>query len=131
MGEDRRRRFHGEGRQRGRTIGFPTANLPLLEGFLYPPNGVYVVCVCLGDGSWHHGVANIGIRPSFGGDLRPRLEVHLLNYAGDLYGQTLHVELGIMLRPEVPLASVQELRAQIENDVLAAEHFIKEHAHEH
>jgi riboflavin kinase / FMN adenylyltransferase len=99
------------GRQLARQLGFPTANVrPGAE--LLPPFGVYEVSVRLADGHWHHGIANLGVRPTVAGQ-EPWLEVHLLNFTGDLYGQKLEVRLQRFLRAEQKFSSVEALREQI------------------
>lgn len=107
-----------EGRRLGRQLGFPTANLRL-EAELLPPFGVYAVRVNLG-GAWLPAVANLGVRPTVDDEARPSLEVHLLDWQGDLYGQELEVRLGQHLRPEKKFASVEALKAQIMEDARAA-----------
>jgi riboflavin kinase/FMN adenylyltransferase len=106
-----------QGDQRGRTIGFPTANLSLGD-YLRPAAGVYAVRVAVegaGPVEWRPGVANLGKRPTFGGeDLR--LEVHLFDFAGDLYGKHLRVALVDFLRPERKFAGLDALKAQIAED---------------
>ncbi|MBE7491940.1 MAG: riboflavin biosynthesis protein RibF [Planctomycetes bacterium] len=105
---------HGD--KRGRAIGFPTANLPL-EGLAYPPTGVYGVRVKV-DGTWHTGAANIGTRPTVDPSRRtPLLEVHLLDFDGDLYGRELEVEFLFAVRPERKFAGLDELKAQLARDV--------------
>jgi riboflavin kinase/FMN adenylyltransferase len=102
---------------RGRTIGFPTANLkPARE--LPLPSGVYLVQVEW-DGERASGVTNIGIRPTFGGET-PWIETYLLDFSGDLYDRTLRLHFLERLRPEQRFESVQALRAQIEKDVETA-----------
>lgn len=102
---------HGD--KRGRTLGFPTANLEgVLE--LTPPNGVYAVRVHHG-GVKDEGVMNIGTRPSFGGMART-IEVHLFDFEQDLYGQKLEILLVARLREERRFASLDELRGQIAKD---------------
>jgi riboflavin kinase/FMN adenylyltransferase len=105
------------GDQRGRTIGFPTANLALGE-YLRPAGGVYAVRAGIeeaGRTSWHDAVANLGTRPTVGGtDLR--LEVHLFDFAGDLYGRHLRVALVEHLRPEMKFPGLDALKAQIAAD---------------
>ena len=106
-----------QGDQRGRTIGFPTANLSLGD-YLRPAAGVYAVRVAVegaGPAEWRPAVANLGKRPTFGGaDLR--LEVHLFDFAGDLYGKHLRVALLDFLRPERKFAGLDALKAQIAED---------------
>jgi riboflavin kinase/FMN adenylyltransferase len=104
---------HGDAR--GRTIGFPTANLGgVLE--MLPAHGVYAVRVAHEEGGQvHGGVMNIGRRPTVGGtDLR--LEVNLFDFDGDLYGQVLRVDLVARLRGEQRFSGLDELRAQIAKD---------------
>ncbi len=105
------------GDRRGRTIGFPTANLWLGE-YARPRFGVYAVCVDVA-GRRVAGVANLGLRPTFGGDREPRLEVHLLDFAGDLYGRRICVDLLHFLRAEQKFDGIDALKAQIARD---AEH---------
>ncbi len=113
-----------EGDRRGRTIGFPTANLGLGE-YLRPAFGVYAVRVC-GDGPDDplagrlvDGVANIGLRPTVGG-LVPRLEAHLFDTDCDLYGRHLRVALVEFIRPERKFAGLDALKAQIAEDAARA-----------
>ncbi|HKS68825.1 MAG TPA: bifunctional riboflavin kinase/FAD synthetase [Ktedonobacterales bacterium] len=107
-----------EGDRRGRLLGFPTANLRLDARTLLPANGVYAVRVRLpGEArAAHPAVCNIGVRPTFGGEPRLIVEVHLLDAAMDLYGLTLAVEVVARLRDERRFAGVDELKAQIGAD---------------
>jgi len=102
------------GQQLGRTIGFPTANLQLPESKFLPRYGVYSVAVLL-ESTTIKGVMNIGCRPTVAGEA-VTIEVHLLNWAGDLYGQTLKVNLLRFLRPEQKFSSVEALKQQITKD---------------
>ncbi len=104
---------HGD--ERGRTIGFPTANVPLGR-HLEPARGVYAVRVRLPDGSMVAGVANIGRRPTVNEGLESRVEAHLFDFAGDLYGQEIAVGLHAFLRAERKFASFDDLRTQIVAD---------------
>jgi riboflavin kinase/FMN adenylyltransferase len=105
------------GDQRGRTIGFPTANVALGE-HLRPRFGVYAVRALV-DGDWRNGVANLGRRPTFG-KLRENFEVHLFDFSGDLYGKTLRVVLVEFIRPEMKFSGLDRLKAQIAADGAAA-----------
>jgi riboflavin kinase / FMN adenylyltransferase len=105
------------GDQRGRTIGFPTANVALGE-HLRPRFGVYAVRVLL-DGQWRNAVANLGRRPTFG-KLKENFEVHLFDFSGDLYGKVLRVALIEFIRPEMKFAGLDQLKAQIAADGEAA-----------
>ncbi|MEM7328130.1 MAG: riboflavin biosynthesis protein RibF [Pseudomonadota bacterium] len=108
---------HGE--KRGRTIGFPTANLHLGE-LLHPRHGVYAVRARLaGEPAWRDGVANFGRTPTTG--IRdPLLETFLFDFDGDIYGQQLEVALVRFLRPELKFDSLDEMVVQMDKDVDAA-----------
>jgi riboflavin kinase/FMN adenylyltransferase len=113
-----------EGNKRGRTIGIPTANLDIWDERAYPARGVYV-CRAWVAGSPVEAVANIGVRPTFGGDERPTVEAHLLDFEGDLYGQTLRLDFIARLRAEQKFNGVDELIAQIGRDVQQARQLLK------
>lgn len=102
-----------EGDKRGRTLGFPTANILPPPGFL-PHYGVYAVKVSIGK-NIINGVANLGMRPTFGGH-RVRLEAHLFDWQEDIYGQYLEVELIRHIRGEQKFDSVEALKIQIAQD---------------
>ncbi|MGE0045507.1 MAG: bifunctional riboflavin kinase/FAD synthetase [Hyphomonadaceae bacterium] len=105
------------GQQRGRTIDFPTANIAL-GAYQRPRFGVYAVRASV-DGTSLNGVANIGVRPTVGTDA-PLLEAHLFDFAGDLYGRTLEVEILSFIRPEQKFESFDALKAQIGADAAEA-----------
>jgi riboflavin kinase/FMN adenylyltransferase len=103
------------GNRLGTQLGFPTANLDVL-GAQLPPNGVYATRVQL-DASAHIGVANLGIRPTLAGNHGQRhLEVHLIDFSADIYGQTLELTFCKFLRPEKKFDHLDALRAQIAVD---------------
>jgi riboflavin kinase/FMN adenylyltransferase len=104
----------GTGQQRGQRIGFPTANLEHVET-LIPLDGVYAVRVYHDNGVWP-GAANIGPNPTFGENAR-KIEVHLIDFQGDLLGKTLGVEFIERLRDTRPFATVAQLVEQIRLDV--------------
>ncbi|MEM8778334.1 MAG: bifunctional riboflavin kinase/FAD synthetase [Cyanobacteria bacterium P01_G01_bin.49] len=104
-----------KGQQVGRTIGFPTANLQLPSDKLLPRRGVYRVHVQLTPQEFVRGVMNIGSRPTVNGQV-PTAEVHLLDWSGNLYGQTLTVQLEKFLRPEQKFPSLDALKSQIRRD---------------
>jgi len=106
-----------EGDKRGRTIGFPTANVALGE-HLRPRFGVYAVRALL-ERNWLKGVANLGRRPTVG-KLTENFEVHLFDFADDIYGRTLRVALHDFIRPEMKFAGLDQLKAQIDADARAA-----------
>lgn len=103
-----------QGDQRGRTIGFPTLNLGM-DDYLLPAFGVYAVRVKLPFGQVIDGVANIGRRPTFN-KADVTLEAHLFDFAGDLYGQVVSVELVDFIRGEQKFDGLDALKAQIARD---------------
>jgi riboflavin kinase/FMN adenylyltransferase len=110
-----------KGAGRGRTLGWPTANVET-DAEIRPGSGVYAVRLRLGvseSAPWRGGAANVGTRPTFGGQ-DVSVEVHVLDWSGDLYGQQVRVEFLERLRPEQRFGSVPELAAQIRRDVEAA-----------
>ncbi len=106
------------GERRGRSIGFPTANVRLPAGMAIPARGVYAARARLGT-RLHPTVVNIGVRPTFDGG-EELIEAHLLDFEDELYGRELGVLFERRLRPEQKFAGVDELVAQIERDVTAA-----------
>lgn len=111
-----------EGRRLGRQIGFPTANVERGEE-QFPPDGVWAVRAREGD-SRLTGVANLGVRPTVDGETRT-LEVHLFDFAGDLYGKVLEVEFVSHLRGERKFGSLEELKAQISRDAEQALYLLR------
>ena len=104
--------IHGHGI--GKQLLYPTANLAF-ENRVLPADGVYVT-LALVDGTWRPSVTNIGKRPTFGGALESKVETHLLDFDGDLYGQTLRVRMLHRLRGEKKFDGVEALKAQIGRD---------------
>jgi riboflavin kinase/FMN adenylyltransferase len=101
----------------GRKLGFPTANLD--SGSLaLPPNGVYAGLTKVG-GELYRVALNIGLRPTVAAGKQLRVEAHLLDFHGELYGKELEIEIGEKLRDEKKFASPEELREQIARDVAA------------
>lgn len=114
------------GDQRGRTLGFATANMALGD-YLRPRLGVYAVRACIDHGPvpvWHDGVANIGVRPTVDGS-RELLEVHLLDWQGDLYGRRLRVGFTGFIRDERKFAGLDALKQQIGADCATARSLLK------
>jgi riboflavin kinase/FMN adenylyltransferase len=107
---------HGD--KLGRTIGYPTANMPL-GTYLRPRYGIYAVTGTLPGGRVVHGAANLGIRPQFDPP-REMLEPHFFDFEGDLYGQEIEVAFHHFLRGEAKFATLEELTAQIERDCVEA-----------
>jgi riboflavin kinase/FMN adenylyltransferase len=113
----------GHGDKRGRSIGYPTANLNLRRQ-VSPLRGVYAVMVGgATDRPWP-GVANIGNRPTVDGGNMHLLEVHLFDFEGDLYGRHAEVEFRLKLRDEKKFGSFEDLKIQIDRDTLAAKEFL-------
>ena len=108
-----------EGRKRGKTIGYPTANM-VTDNELIPPHGVYATTTTI-DGVVHAGLTNIGVRPTFN-ETETTIETHLLRYSGDLYGRPVRLSFVQRLRDERRFDSVDALRAQIEADERRANH---------
>lgn len=108
---------HGD--KRGRTIGFPTANVSLGR-HLEPARGVYAVTIRLADGSVHKGVSNIGRRPTVNAGTESRLEVNLFDFNQDIYGTDITVALHTYIRPEIKFSGLDALKAQIAADAAEA-----------
>jgi riboflavin kinase/FMN adenylyltransferase len=113
------------GRELGRQLGFPTANLPVPPGKVPLAGGVYAGWARIQD-DWRAAVSNLGRAPTVveGGPLR--LEVHVLEGSPELYGRRLEVALGTMLRPEKKFSSEDELRTAIASDCEAARDWVVE-----
>ncbi|MGL4338509.1 MAG: riboflavin biosynthesis protein RibF [Turicibacter sp.] len=103
------------GQQKGRLIGCPTANLHLLDSFICPAKGVYAVKV-IAAGKSFMGMCNIGHNPTFNFIEEVSIEVHILNFNGDLYGQELSIDFYQYLRSEKKFNSISELMEQLEID---------------
>jgi riboflavin kinase/FMN adenylyltransferase len=114
----------GEGMRRGRTIGFPTANLERVATVV-PGGGVYSGSARLTDGETYPAAVNIGTNPTFAEEIA-KIEVHLIGYQGDLYDQELEVAFLTRLRETRPFASVKELTEQLHHDVERATAIFKE-----
>ena len=107
------------GDQRGRQIGFPTANIHMFHN--RPPiKGVFAVKL---DDKF--GVANLGTRPTINGISKLQLEVHILNFSKDLYGQHVHITFLKKIRDEVKFKSIEALKVQIKKDIITSEAFLK------
>jgi riboflavin kinase/FMN adenylyltransferase len=106
------------GQKLARQLGTPTANIQLKRRRV-PLSGVYLASIEIDGKAWP-GVGNIGVRPTVAGDGRPHLEIHLLDFAGDLYGRRLTVEFHHKLREEQRFASLEALKSAIDADIAAA-----------
>ena len=113
-------RIEGEvigGEQRGRELGYPTANMSI-DGLHQPKHGVYAVLVDVMDGPHkgsYHGAASLGVRPMFG-ENKANLETFIFDFSGDLYGSTLSVALVEYLRPELKFDGLDALIKQMDSD---------------
>jgi riboflavin kinase/FMN adenylyltransferase len=105
-----------QGDMRGRTLGFPTANIRAYSPKkLIPRNGIYFVGVRLGE-TWHAGIASIGVRPTFGSGGERILEVYIMDFENDIYGSELRVAWHKRLRDEQKFESVDALIQQMKID---------------
>ncbi|MGD9677164.1 MAG: bifunctional riboflavin kinase/FAD synthetase [Vulcanibacillus sp.] len=111
---------HGDGR--GRDIGFPTVNLELIDDYSKIKNGVYTVNVKY-NGNKLLGVMNVGYRPTFSPDNVIKYEVYIIDFNEEIYGQELEVELLYYLREEKKYSNIEDLKKQINIDIVSAEEF--------
>lgn len=115
------------GRRIGHTIGIPTVNLVAPPHVLVPSHGVYATRVTLPDGSFYAAVTNVGTRPTVNNGTDITVEAWLLDYDGDLYGQTVRVEFYQHLRDEVRFDSLDALKSQIQKDAQSTRAFFAQH----
>ena len=106
-----------KGDQRGRTIGFPTANLAVWDELLLPANGVYATYAWVG-GERYRAATNVGTRPTVDG-LKLTVEANILDFDADIYGEEVRLEFAQRIRPEMKFSGLDELKAQIAADVEA------------
>ncbi|MGC2237224.1 MAG: bifunctional riboflavin kinase/FAD synthetase [Pyrinomonadaceae bacterium] len=106
------------GARRGRTIGFPTANLHP-NNRVIPKFGVYATATLIND-AWRRGITNVGVRPTFEKESEPSIETYIFDFDGDLYGDVLRVRFLHRIRDEKKFRGIDELRAQIERDTSRA-----------
>mgnify|MGYP006215873201 FL=1 len=114
------------GEQRGRELGYPTANMSL-DGLHIPHLGVYAVLIDVLNGEHigsYNGVASLGVRPMFG-ENAPNLETFIFDFSGDLYGSTLSVALIEFMRPEIKFDTLDNLINQMDQDSLNAKEILK------
>jgi riboflavin kinase/FMN adenylyltransferase len=104
------------GRQLGRRIGVPTVNMELPAEKLLPPKGVYATQLQIG-ATCCRGVTNVGCKPTVNNSNKVGVETHILDYSGDLYGQSLRIDFFHFLRPEKKFPSVEALQEQMEHDI--------------
>ena len=109
------------GDERGRLLGFPTANLRP-QNRVIPRDGVYVTATLI-EGAWRRSVTNVGTRPTFERKTEPSVETYVLDWTGDLYGDVVRVRFLHRLRDERKFASVEDLKRQIDRDVERARRY--------
>lgn len=112
-----------QGRQLGRTLGFPTMNVAPSLDKLLPLHGVYVVDVLI-QGEVFHGIANVGKRPTVSKEQKVLVEVNVFDYEGDAYEETIRVSFLKLLRCEKKFNSVGELKQQVDQDIVQAQGFL-------
>lgn len=111
------------GQQRGRTIGFPTANL-MTDNRVVPRAGVYVTATRI-EAAWRRSITNIGIRPTFEAAAQPTIETYVLDWDGDLYGDVIRVRFLHRIRDERKFNGIEELKTQISKDLRRAERYFE------
>jgi riboflavin kinase/FMN adenylyltransferase len=111
--------IHGE--KRGRLLGYPTINIKFTKGLICPPKGVYAVQLKINE-IQYNGIANIGTNPTFN-DVGRRIEVHILNFTGNLYGQLVAIHFLKHIRGEFIFSSPEELKLQINEDIKMAQKY--------
>ncbi|MBT3969315.1 MAG: bifunctional riboflavin kinase/FAD synthetase [Actinobacteria bacterium] len=114
-----------KGDQRGRTLGFPTANVRVDASILLPADGVYAGRVELPSGERRDAALSLGTRPHFFNDGDLLLEAHLIDFSGDLYGQEVNVSFEKNLRPQQKFENLEALVAQLEKDVASATQWLQ------
>ncbi|MFK9092442.1 bifunctional riboflavin kinase/FAD synthetase [Bacillus salipaludis] len=119
--------IHGD--KRGRTIGFPTANIDLKGDYIIPPVGVYAVRLKV-HSAWHNGVCNVGFKPTFNKEsLKLSVEVHLFDFNQEIYGEEVEIEWHLYLRKEQKFSGIEQLVTQIEKDKKQTIEYFKENRH--
>jgi riboflavin kinase / FMN adenylyltransferase len=111
------------GNQRGRTIGFPTANLKP-HNRVVPKNGVYATATLV-DGTWRRSITNVGVRPTFDDGADVSIESYIFDFDGDLYGDVLRVRFLHRIRDERKFSGIDELKAQIQKDTARALNYFR------
>lgn len=104
------------GKQLGRTLGFPTMNVPPEPGKIMPRFGVYA-CRVQVDGRWYSGIGNVGVKPTVAEEAKALVEAFAFDFAGDVYGKEVSVEFRAFERPEQKFGSVEELKARVDEDI--------------
>lgn len=112
------------GRRLGRTLGFPTMNVPWPEGKIAPPRGVYLCRTHVG-GKCYDGIANIGVKPTVSEEEALGIESFLFGYEGDAYEEEAHIELLAYVRPEKKFQDKEELKRHVESDISNARKYFE------
>ena len=113
------------GKKLGSTLGFPTVNLRFPEGVLIPAHGVYATRVWFENGDSRPAVTNIGVRPTVDDGDRVSVEGYILDFAGDLYGQTIRMEFYKKLRGERKFPSLEALREEVMRNAQETREFFR------
>jgi len=114
------------GARRGRSIGFPTANIALGPDRALPTFGIYITRAYLGENA-HLSCTSIGVRPTFDAEATPTVETYILDFDGNIYGQELRIELLHRLRDELKFDSVDDLVAQMHRDIESTREYFRVH----
>ena len=114
------------GKKLGRTIDAPTINLRFDRDLIIPRHGVYASVVTLPDGTRRAGVTNVGVRPTVEDSTVVNAETYILDYSGNLYGQTVRLEFFRFLRPEIHFSGIEELKARIHADAESVKKYFNE-----
>ena len=112
---------HGKGL--GKTVGMPTANLRIDDMRQLPEYGVYATRIFVSE-QWYHSVTNIGMRPSVDGEETVTVETYILDFAGDIYGEEVQLEVYQYLRPTQKFQGIEEVHRQVEKDVKNAKKYL-------
>lgn len=112
------------GKRIGRTIGIPTINMILPAEKLLPPNGVYVTKVFVGE-NWYMGVSNVGCKPTIAGDNPIGVETYIIDFCQDVYGKEVTVKFLEFLRPEKKFDSIEDLKTQMNADIVRTERYYR------
>lgn len=113
--------FHGK--RLGRKLGFPTANIYPEDGLVLPPYGVYATKTTV-DGKCFFGISNVGVNPTVESGSRPKIETHIMDFDGDIYGKRITVSFYAMIRKEQKFENADALKEKIKNDLEKAKKII-------
>ena len=111
------------GKELGRTVGMPTANIEVADKSLLPECGVYATRIKVGEETCQ-AVTNIGLRPTVDNEQQVTVEAHILNFAKDIYGQSVELEVHKFLRPIRKFGSLEEVQNQVKKDIEEAKKWL-------